>query len=95
MKATANAPFAFRLPDPARERLEAEAARLGVKAGELARAWILDRLAGPPLSADQLRAELARLGAVVLAGLSADLGLDEAGAVLAEHYLGRKPGGGA
>ena len=87
-----NAPFALRLPETVREALEAEAARLGVKAGELARAWITERLSGPPVTAETLRAELSRLGAVLLAGLSPDLGLAEAEIILAEHYTARPKG---
>lgn len=92
MKPGGNTPFAFRLPDEARERLEAVAARLGVKPGELARAWILERLDAPPVSVDRLREELAAVAAVLLAGLSNDFEVDDARIALKEHYLAVREG---
>ena len=92
MKPAGNTPFAFRLPDEVRQRLEAEAARLGVKPGELARAWILERLDGPPVSVGRMREELTAVGAVLLAALSDQMDLDEARTLVRDHYL--SPAGG-
>lgn len=90
-------PVSFRLESAAMDRLALAAARADRSPGELARAWILERLDGdrsesPPagsgLGLADLRRELARAAFVVLAGVGPDLDEVAAAELVRTYYLG-------
>jgi ferric-dicitrate binding protein FerR (iron transport regulator) len=85
MKPEGSAPFSFRLSPTHRAALEARAKELGIPAAELVRGWVLAALADPLPLPDRLRADLLAVAAVVIAALSADLDLEDATVLLADH----------
>lgn len=90
-------PVSFRLDPAALDRLTLAAARADRSPGELARAWVLERLAGdrpepppagPGVGLACLRRELARAVFVVLAGVGPELDEAAAAELVRTYYLG-------
>jgi hypothetical protein len=99
MGTRAGKPISFRLPPDAQDRLVRAAAKAGVSPGELARDWVTERLSAKPPTAlaesptptanamEGVRAELAAVALVLLAGLSPDLDEEGAAAVVTRYLL--------